>query len=132
MSTIELKLALVHLRDDGILHIHIKESAHIAMQEALEILKAMRVIGNGRKYPVLIDAGEFANIDPEVRVFSASDEGNLYTMADAIAYHTLPQKLTANFYVAFNKPVVPTRAFSEMTEAVTWLLTFVKTDSTRR
>lgn len=126
MNTIDLKQTLVHLREDGILHVHIKESAHITMVEALETLKAMQVIGNGRKYPVLIDSGEFANIDPEVRVFSASEEGNLYTIADAIAYHTLPQKMTANFYVAFNKPVVPTRTFSEMLDAVEWLKTFVK------
>ncbi len=126
MNTIELKLTIVHLRDDGILHVHIKERSHITMDEALETFKAMRVIGNGRKYPVLIDAGDYAQIDPEVRVFSASDEGNLYTVADAIAYHTLPQKLTANFYVAFNKPVVPTRTFSDIAEAIDWLKSFVK------
>jgi hypothetical protein len=126
MHTIDLSLTVVSLRNDGILHVHIKERAHITMSEALKTLKAMKVIGNGRKYPVLIDAGDFANIDPEVRVFSASEEGNLYTVADAIAYHTLPQKLTANFYVAYNKPVVPTRTFSEISEAVQWLRTFVK------
>jgi len=125
MSTIELKLTLVNLRDDGIMHVHIKEHAHITMAEAMETLKAMRVIGSGHKYPVLIDSGEFAIIDPDVRVFSASEEGNLYTVADAIAYHTLPQKLTANFYVSYNKPVVPTRTFSEMREAIDWLKTFV-------
>lgn len=126
MNTIDLSLTVVRLRSDGILHVYIKERAHITMTEALETLKAMQIIGNGRRYPVLIDAGEFVNIDPEVRVFSASAEGNLYTIADAIAYHTLPQKLTANFYVAFNKPVVPTRTFSEMSEAINWLKTFVK------
>lgn len=125
METIDLKPALIHLRDDGILHLHIKAHADIRMDDALEIVRAMRVVGKGRKYPVLIDSGEFSTIDPEVRVFSASKEGNLYTIADAIAYHTLSQKLTANFYVAHNKPVVPTRTFSEIAEAENWLRSFV-------
>lgn len=128
MYTIDLKLTVVSLRDDGILHVHLKESAHITLTDAQETLKAMRVVGNGRKYPVLIDSGEFVIIDPEVRVFSASEEGNIYTIADAIAYHSLPQKLSANFYMAFNKPVVPTRTFSDKAEAIEWLYSFVKVE----
>ena len=125
MQTIDLPSATVSLRQNGILHLHIKEGAHMTMEQALQTFKAMKVIGGGRKYPVLIDAGEFATIDPEVRVFSASKEGNLYTIADAIAYHSLAQKLMANFYVTHNKPVVPTRTFSDIPSATHWLVTFL-------
>lgn len=126
MKTIDLNATRVHLRDDGILHIHIKAGAEVTMHEALETLKAMRIIGDGLKYPVLIDAGEAARIDPDVRVFSASEEGNIYTLADAIAYHSLAQKLVANFYLAHDKPVVPTRTFAVTEDAISWLKTFVK------
>ena len=126
MRTIELKTALVHLRNDGILHLHIKSRAHVDMNSARQMLKAMRIIGDGLKYPVLIDAGEFAGIDPDVRAFSASEEGNIYTLADAVAYHSLAQKLIANFYVTHDRPVVPTRTFSDNETAIEWLKSFVK------
>jgi hypothetical protein len=126
MKTIDLKAVRIDLRDDGILHIHIKAFAELKMAEAQEALKAMRLIGDGQKYPVLIDAGEFAHIDPDVRVFSASEEGNIYTIADAIAYHSLAQKMLANFYVVHNKPVVPTKTFAENDQAIAWLKTFLK------
>lgn len=126
MQTIDLKATRVHLRNDGIIHIHIKERAEVMMADALDIIKAMRILGGGQKYPVFIDAGEFARIDAEVRVFSASEEGNIYTLADAIAYHSLAQKLIANFYVSHDKPVIPTRTFAETEEAIDWLKTFVR------
>lgn len=125
MQRIDLGAAAVHLRQDGILHVHIKRGAHLTMHEALETFKAMQFVGDGRKYPVLIDAGEFVTIDPDVFVFAASKEGNLYTSADAIAYHSLAQKLLANFYVLHYKPVVPTRTFDEVAKATHWLMTYL-------
>lgn len=125
MQTIDLPAATVSLRQDGILHVHMKPATHMNMEQAMLTFKAMKVIGAGRKYPVLIDAGEFVTVDPDVRVFAASEEGNLYTIADAIAYHSFAQKLLANFYVTHNKPLVPTRTFSDMAAAVHWLVTFL-------
>ncbi len=126
MRTIELATALIHLRGDGILHLQIKPRAEVNMAAAKEILKAMALVGDGLKYPVLIEAGEFARIDADVRAFSAGADGNLYTIADAIAYHSLAQKLVAGFYVAHDKPVVPTQIFSDKAHAIEWLLSFVK------
>jgi hypothetical protein len=125
MQTIDLPASSVSLRQDGILHVHIKQGAHMTMSEALQTFKAMKVIGGGKKYPVLIDAGEFATIDPDVRVFAAGPEGNIYTIADAIAYYSLAQKLIANFYVSHNAPVVPTLTFSDKDKAIHWLVTFL-------
>ena len=127
MKTIDLKTTRVDLRPDGLMHIHIKAGAEIGLLEAFEVLKAMKMLGDGKKFPVFIDAGEFASIDRDVRIFSASAEGNIYTLADAVAYHSLAQKLVADFYVNQNKPVVPTRTFSDDANAIEWLKTFLKT-----
>jgi hypothetical protein len=127
MKTIDLHATRVHLRPDGLLHIHIKAGAALGIADALDVLDAMKALGNGKKFPVFIDAGEFASVDRDVRIFSASEEGNIYTLADAIAYHSLAQKLVADFYVNQNKPIVPTRTFSDDGEAIEWLKTFLKT-----
>ncbi len=126
MKTITLDSAEVRLRKDGILHIHIPSGAEMQLGDAVQVVEAMRVLGKGKKYPVLIDAGEFATIDKEVRIFSAGEESNIYTLADAIAYSSLAQKLVADFYVKHNKPVVPTQVFPDKAGALKWLKTFVK------
>jgi len=124
MHKIELRKSVVTLLDNGIIHIHLKAGCEIELSDAVLVVEAMEKIGKGKKYPVLIDAGEFTSIDKEVRVFSASEDGNLFTLADAIAYCSLAQKMMADFYINYNKPVVPTRAFSDKAEAIKWLETF--------
>jgi hypothetical protein len=126
MKQILLQKSEVSLMEEGILHIHLKSGTDIHLSDAILIVEAMDKLGSGKKFPVLIDAGEFVNIDQEVRVFSASHESNLFTLADAIAYYSLGQKLIANFYLNQNKPVVPTQVFPDKEQAVEWLKTFIK------
>ena len=124
MRKIELEKATVAIEND-IIHIHLKSGQEIELSDAVFIVEAMGKLGDGKKYPILIDAGEFSSIDKEARIFSATAESNLYTLADAIAYCNIAQKLLANFYVKYNKPLVPTRVFANKAEAVDWLKTFL-------
>ena len=126
MHEIELKKSIVTLLDNGILHIHFKPGVEIVLSDAILIVEAMEKVGKGKKYPVLIDAGEFVSVDQEVRIFSASEESNMFTIADAIAYYSFAQKLIADFYIKNNHPVIPTRAFANKEEAIKWLETFKK------
>ncbi|MCE3259709.1 MAG: hypothetical protein K0S12_1350 [Bacteroidetes bacterium] len=126
MEKINLKQSEVSLLDEGIIHIHIFAGAEITMSDAVLIVEAMAKIGSGKKFPVLIDAGEFASVDKEVREFSASPEANLYTLADAIAFCNLGQKLIAKFYIEHNHPSVPTEIFANKQDAINWLKRFVR------
>ena len=47
--------------------------------------------------------------------------GTLFTLADSFVLHSMPQKLLANFYLKINKPVLPTKFFTKITEADKWL-----------
>jgi acyl-CoA synthetase (NDP forming) len=126
MNSIELRCTKVEIREDGIMHIHIKEAADMELEDALEVVEAMGELGKGKKIPVLIDSGAFINIDKEVKVFSASKIGNIYTLADAIACNSFAQKLIARFYQNNNNPAVPTKIFTAEKESVDWLKTFIK------
>lgn len=126
MKAIELRNSTVSLLDEGIMHIHIKAGSSIELFEAASIVETMGKLGEGKKYPVFIDCGEFASVDKEVRIFSASPENNIYTLADAIAYDSLAHKLMTNFYIKYNKPSVPTRTFPKKEEAIEWLKTFIQ------
>ena len=124
MKKIELKHSVVSLMDEGIMHIHIKGGSELELTDAVLIVEAIGKLGEGKKYPVFIDCEEFSSVDKEVRVFSASPESNIYTLAEAIAYDSLAHKLISNFYIKYNKPSVPTKIFSNKEEAIAWLKTF--------
>ncbi len=125
MGTIELKHSTVSLMDNGIMHIHIKGGNELELTDAVLIVEAMGKLGGGKKYPLFIDCDEFASVDKEVRVFSASAESNIYVLAEAIAYDSLAHKLISNFYIKYNKPSVPTKTFPDKEEAIAWLKTFI-------
>ena len=121
MKIIELETARIQLREDGIMHIHIKEGREMHLNDAIQVVEAIGKLGNKQKVPVLIDCGEFATIDKEVRMFSASEKANVYTLAEAVAYHSFAHKLLIDFYVDYNKPSIETKVFSSNEEAVDWL-----------
>lgn len=126
MKSINSEKTIVSLIEGNMIHIHLKSQMEITLDDTQEILEAMRLVSGGKKLPVFIDAGEFASIDDDVRVFSASKAGNIYTLADAIAVDNIAQKLMANFYLKNNEPKVPTKIFKNKSDALAWLREFIK------
>ena len=126
MTSINSEKTIVSLIENNIIHIHLKSNQEIALNDAQEILESMGIVGGGKKYPVFIDAGEFVSVDDDVRSFSASKVGNIYTIADAIAIDNMAQKLLANFYLKNDHPKVPTKIFSNKHDALAWLREFQK------
>lgn len=124
MQTIDLKRVSVQLREDGIMHVHIKQGADMGISDAIQVVKAMGQLGNQKKFPVLVDCEEFATVDKEAREFWAKRKANIYTNADAVAYHSFAHKMVAEFYINNNKPEVPTKVFLDNESAIEWLKTF--------
>jgi hypothetical protein len=111
------------LYDNGIMNIIFKENTLITMEDVSEVMLWVASLGE-RKYLNLMEGAYNTDIDSLVREFSASDKENRYTIADAIVISSAAHKMITDFYVNKNKPVKPTRIFSDREQAVNWLLTF--------
>jgi hypothetical protein len=74
---------------------------------------------------VLISSDSFAAPTPEARKFLAKAESNPYSSAAAYLTKTLAEKILANAFIRFNKPVRPTRMFTSEAKALEWLQTFL-------
>ncbi|MFI5151517.1 MAG: hypothetical protein ACHQRM_17450 [Bacteroidia bacterium] len=122
--TIELNASTVSFTTDKIMHIHIKSGTELNLIDAVLTMEAIGKLGDGKKYPVLIDCEEFSSVASEARILFAKKEGNIYSSADAIAYHSMAHQLFANFYMIHDKPEIPTRIFPDNDSAVAWLKTF--------
>ena len=125
LKNIGLNAADVRLRNDGIIQFLLKPNLTVNLNDAKEIVVAAGEVGEGKKYPILISAGEYTLVDSEVRAYAASEVANKYTIAGAIVIKNLAQKLLGNAYIKFNRPVTPTQLFNSETEAVKWLKTFI-------
>jgi len=111
------------LYENGIMNVIFKENTLITMKDVAEVMLWVASLGD-RKYLNLMEGAYNTDIDTLVREFSASDKENKFTIADAIVISSAAHKMITDFYVNKNKPVKPTRVFTEREEAVNWLLTF--------
>lgn len=122
---VRLPAADVRLREDGIVHMDIKDEIQVTVDIIREINKAVEKMGGGKKYPNLITAGRYTSITKEARDFAASEEANIYTLADAYVLQAFHQKILGNFFVKVIKPLNPVRFFDDEKEAVEWLKRFL-------
>ena len=107
------------LYENEIFHVYIPEFKRVNQAVINTGNAFMESIGGGKYYNIF-ELDSFADVDPEVREWAADSNGNTYTYTDAIVINSLPQKIIADFYLKFNKPVSPTKIFNSLEKAVKW------------
>ncbi len=122
----DLGYAKIFLPETGIIEVFFGDNAVIDFKECKEINDLIGEYCNYTKALVLMVTGEETVVEAGSREFSASPEGMQYTIADAIVFKSMAQRLIVNFYLKFNKPPMPSKAFTNVEEAREWLLTFKK------
>ena len=98
------------LKDKMVSDLHILES--------IQFLKKNKIDFN---FVNVLEFEGFSNIQPEVRRWAKSTfkrKGN--AIADAIIVEKLPQKITANFYLSVDGPILPTKIFQKREDAFHW------------
>lgn len=121
LNEIKFNYARVQLYEPTLVRIEIFSGTIIGLKESRSMNDAVGTLSGGKECLVLIVADEFAQFDSDSSDFSASEEGQRYTTADALVVKSLSQKILANFYLKFNKPAKPTRIFTNEAEAIAWL-----------
>lgn len=80
----------------------------------------MTIVSHGYAFLDEHGGGRFKNIyhfdyfsdpDPEIRVWASDENGNFYTVSDAIVIESFAQKILTDFYVRVNRPIKPTKIF---------------------
>jgi hypothetical protein len=112
--------ALFRLYSEGVYHVIIKKGERITKDFIQLGYDFLDENGGGRYYNIY-EFSSFSEVDPDVREWMAAPPVRSYTIADALVISGFPQKLIADFYVRFNKPVNPTRIFTSQEKALDWI-----------
>ena len=121
---IDLTHSVIILRDDGILELYANDHHVYTIEDVKENVKAFGELTGNKKAPVLIIGGSFSSLDDQTREFMATEESLKYSKAEAFLITSLAQKILINFYIKFNKPLVPTLVFTNKEEAIEWLMRY--------
>lgn len=112
----------IRLFSDGIIEIIWDEKIEEVKTQHLKQLKAIiKDFGQGQKMPVYITTFPFMNVSVSARKYAASDEGQEFTLANAVQVDNLGKKIMFNFFLNMNKPGTPTKAFHTRDQAIKWL-----------
>lgn len=112
----------MRLYDNGIMNVIFGDNCYIDLHDLTEVMEWMKEVGHGRMFVNLMEGAYNTDLAPEVREFGASSNQNKYTIADAMVISSDAHKIVTNFYLVFNKPVKPTKIFTDRNKAIEWLL----------
>lgn len=124
---IDVPSARITIREDGIMHIHIKISTSFEIENSKEIVEAREKLANGKRHPILYTTQyRFVTPSKEVKEYVAkSNQRTALVLADAFVIGSFSQRLAAKIYLKLNRPSVPTAFFSSEESAIEWLLNYV-------
>lgn len=112
----------VSMMADSIFHLKIEDGCELELEDALQIHSYFLQFSGGKKYTVLLDAGKFFSISPEARFLIASEEYTRDRLAMAFVTNSLAGKLVCNFFIRHHRPASPSKIFSDLGDAYSWLL----------
>ncbi len=100
-----------------------KPGTNLDLNAAKTIIRDATTLSQDILYPALTDIADMPAHPKEVREYFAK-EGSHNAIAHAIIVSNALSKLLANFFLTLNKPIVPTRLFTDVSKAAKWLEMF--------
>lgn len=123
---IKLSHSTVFLRVDGIIEVQFKHDVLLELEDCKELISLYGKLSAGKKVPILHLIGKYMNATKEAREFSSTEEGLMYSLAEAYVFDSLPHRIIGDFYLKVNKPSALTKFFKTKKEAEVWLKKFLK------
>lgn len=112
----------VWLREDGVLCSKIKQGAVVKLNDAIENTEAISSLIYKEKHPLLVDTRGVKSLSKEARHhFSLRDREKIRLYAIALVVDSLVGRVIGNFFIGINKPMVPTKLFGNVEDAMVWL-----------
>lgn len=119
-KSIEHRIGTVSLNGE-IYRLNIHEDVDVELQDAVELVEIGTELTKNLHVGALVDASRNFSITNEARKYFAEKTASQQFRAVAIITNSLAQRLIVNFYININRPNVPTKMFSNETDALEWL-----------
>ena len=115
------KTIRLRLLSNGIIHYSFLPNSIIDSIEQQVNHDAFVQFTQNIKHSIIVDSGEFWDFTPEARALLRKLEEIVPLKARAVVVRTLGERLLVNFYITFQKPIVPTKVFSNHKSALEWI-----------
>lgn len=109
------------LREDGIFCTSCQPNTVMTIEEAVFSTKTTNELQEFKAHPLFCDLSNVVKMTKECREhFSGKEHGETFT-ASALLVTNPISKIIGNFFLGLNKPIKPTRLFTNKEKAIEWL-----------
>lgn len=115
----ENEIIIIHL-ENGILTGTFKKD-FLDLKTAEQSVKDRLSATEDKSYPVLIDIRNVRNTTKAARQFLASEKGCKGITSGAILINSTLGSIIGNFFIHFDKPLIPTKLYTDEEDAKQWL-----------
>jgi hypothetical protein len=122
----ETPTALVDLGPDGVVTVRIRRGVFQSLADAKQNLGAALDERGGRRCPLLVDIREAQPLDAEVRHYYSGQVLHEFSALAMLIDITPLGRMMGNVYLRVARPGIPTRLFTQPTQAHEWLATHVQ------
>ena len=130
-KSVDIKIGEIIYEDTGMITFILKEDAEIEIEDIKETHSAFTDLTKGKPFCIFTDARCNTTATTEARAY-ASKHNIKTNLAVAILVHSTAMKLMANFYIQFNKPIVPTKMFTKKDAAIKLAKSFLEKENNKR
>lgn len=106
---------------DGIFHSEYPEGLVVTLEIAKQIVQDRIAYTEGNLYPVLVDIRNIAKVEFNAMKYWASEESYSSISKLAVYSDKVVSKIIFNFWLYVDKPYRPTRYFTQLDEAYSYL-----------
>ena len=120
IKTIEDRLFTASLREDNIIHVHIKAETSITIRVQQRMEVAYNQLTDS-PVPFIFTAGAFISITKAARENAIKMEDKVPVSSSALIVSNLAHRILANFYYKVNRPQKPLKVFNDFETGIMWL-----------
>lgn len=124
-KTILVRNGEVILCSTGFVLVKLKEDHEIELRDAKEMISACEEICGNGEFVTMLDGGVSIDIGEDAMLYCAKYKKDEWK-AFAIIVRTISERIFANYYLKFKKPIRPTKIFSSPDKGIEWLQGFVR------
>jgi len=107
------------------MYLVLREGAELDAEQMRELIAAAEKLSNKTPYLLISDVRVNVTITSEGRKVAADKNEAKFLVANAVISDSVALKLTANFFMQFNKPHFPLKIFNDEEKAHIWLAGFL-------
>ena len=118
----ETSTAVVHLNEQGVIVVRIRDRASQSAEDARANLEAAQAETAGRRRPLLVDIRTAQPLDAEARhIFTGPTLAESFTALALLVEISPLDRMMGNIYVRVARPPLPTQLFTDEPRALEWL-----------